>query len=133
MQRCQSSVTLCKVFERLDHLLLVVIRNCQENNESLFNTAELVINQHYKVIQEIEFGEKLKPSWNQLSAFSFNMAFNLHHKKLDRMLADRLMDVSIATCMKIIKIDPDQATSLESKLKFRAELKYNMKQFEVNI
>ena len=127
LEKCPPTVHLCRVLEKLDNFMFLIIKTSSENGSPILETMYKVLSLHFSTLESLEDKGSKKSLWNNLSAYSNNCVVNIYAKKLDADLCDKLVEISIKATERNLKTDPAMAPSLRSKLKFRAEVNYYQK------
>ena len=124
LEKCPPTVHLCRVLEKLDNFMFLIIKTSSENGKHVLETMDKVLSLHFSTLESLEEKDSNQSLWNNLSAYSNNCAVNIFTKKLDANLCDKLIEISMKATERNMKTDAAMASSLRSKLKFRAEVNY---------
>ena len=127
LEKCPPTVHLCRVLEKLVNSMFLILKTSSENGKPLLDTMEKAFSLHFLTLQLLEEKDSIKSLWSNISAYSNNCAVNIYTKKLDADLCDKLIEISLKATERIMKTDVSMASSLRSKLKFRAEVNYYLK------
>ena len=127
LEKCPPTTHLCKVLEKLDSYMFLIIKTTSENGKDVLEITDKVLSLHHSTLQSLDSKESNKSLWNSLSAFSNNCAVNIYNKKLDADLCDKLIEISLQATEVNMKTDTALAPSVRNKWKFRAEINYYQK------
>ena len=127
LEKFPPTAHLCRVLEKLVNFMFLILKTSSEIGKPVLETMEKAFSLHFSTLQSLEEKDSNKTLWSNISAYSNNSSVFIYNKKLDADLCDKLIEISLKATERIMKTDVSLASSLISKLKFRAQVNYHLK------